>query len=120
MNKRVICFIPPVLGVDGEFNTFRIGSFYAKNLVPGEEVLLMNEKEKLVFGTAVVEWIDEGSLGEMCLIHGHKNHSQSVDPLGPNSAPERLFKKLQRIYGPHIATVNKKATVVYLRRIYGS
>lgn len=115
MEKRVVGFIPPVVGVDGEFNTFRLGGFYTKHLKPGEEVLLLDEKAKMVFGRAEVVSIETGGLGEMCLIHGHKNHTELAnDPL---TAPERLHDTLRRIYGPHIATIAKKTTVLYLRRI---
>ncbi len=115
MEVRVIGFAPPIVGVEKSFNTFRIGSFYTKNLKEGEEVLLLNEKEKMIFGRARVSKIDDGKLRELCLIHAHMNHSHlHVDP---SQAPAMLFKKLQRLYGPHIAEPNKRATVVYLERI---
>jgi hypothetical protein len=116
MEIRVIGFIPPVLGVEEQFNTFRIGGFYASRLKVGEEVLLMNEKEKSVFGKAVVEAIDVGKLGEMLLLHSEGNHSQIAEGSGVQSA-ERLFKVLLRIHGPHIVNVEKKTTVISLRRI---
>lgn len=115
MQKRVIGFIPPVVGTDGEFNTFRLGGFYTKHLSPGEEVLLLNEKEKMVFGRAQVTRIETGALGEMCLRYAHLNHTELAND--PSTAPERLAETLRRIYGPHIATPTKKTTVVFLRRI---
>jgi hypothetical protein len=116
MEARVISFIPPVSGVDHEFNTFRIGGFYATRLNVGDTVLLMNEKEKLVFGSAVVEAVDVGQLGEMCLIHGEENHTQIAEGGGSQSA-ERLYRVMSKIYGPQIAKINKKTTVISLRRI---
>lgn len=115
MDTRVVGFIPPIIGVDELFNTFRLGGFYTKNLKVGEEVFLLNEKEKLVFGKARVESLETGPLGEMCLIHGHANHTELAND--PIAAPERLFKTIQKIYGPHIAKPNKKTTILYLRRI---
>ena len=115
MDKHVIGFIPPVVGVEEEFNTFRLGKKYSETLKAGDEVFLMNEKEKRVFGSAEVLSVELGTLGELCLIHAHKNHSH-LDA-DPTLAPEMLFKKLQRIYGPHIISPVKKATVIYLRRI---
>lgn len=115
MAVRVVGFIPPNIGMEGAFNTFRIGSFYTKNLKEGDEVFLYNEKQKMVFGKALVTSIDTGSLGEMCLIHAASNHLElHNDPVG---APERLFKTIQRIYGPHIAEPHKKTTVLYLQRL---
>lgn len=115
MQHRVIGFIPPIVGLEGQFNTFRVGGFYQKNLSPGETVLLLNEKEKMVFGRAVVESIDYGPLGEMLLIHAHKNHTEIGND--PTDAPQRLMETIRKIYGPHIATLTKKTTVIYCKRL---
>lgn len=114
MNVQVIGFIPPMQGLEGSFNTFRLGGSLAKRLNVGDQVFLMDEKTKVVFGTAIVEDILVGQLGELCLIHGAKNHLELAN--AEEGASERLFKYLQRIYGPHIATHVKKACVIYLRR----
>ena len=76
----------------------------------------MNEKTKTVFGKAVVTSIETGLLGELCLIHAHKNHTE-VGGDDPIRAPERLFKYIQKIYGPHIAEHGKKSVVLSLRRL---
>lgn len=115
MDTKVIGFIPPVFGVDASFNTFRLGASYAKSLKVGDEVFLLNEKERLVFGRATVDSLEVGGLGEMCLVHGHKNHTELKND--STTAPERLFKTIQKIYGPHIALPEKKTTVIYLTRI---
>lgn len=115
MNVRVINFVAPVVGVGSDFNTFRVGSFYAKRLLPGETVFLLNEKERIVFGKAKVVSVEVGPLGEMCLIHAHKNHTELDNE--PATAPERLNDTLRKIYGPHIAKLTSKTTVVYLKRI---
>ena len=115
MNIPVVGFIPPVEGVEQEFNTFRLGSAFFKRLSEGSEVLLMDEKNKTVFGKARVTRVIAGQLGELCLIHAKDNHRERTnDPIG---APERLFKYMQKIYGPHIAMVEKKSTVIYMKRI---
>lgn len=116
MGTRVVGFIPPVVGTEGEFNTFRLGGFYAKSLSVGEEVFLLNEKERLVFGKAVVTGVETGKLGEMCAIHGDKNHTE-LEVSGDGRSAERLFHLLQKIHGPHIATPTKKTTVIYMRRL---
>ena len=115
MNVRVIGFIAPVVGVDGEFNTFRLGGFYKKCLSPEEEVFLLSEKDRLIFGRARVERIEFGSLGDILQRHAFMNHTElKNDPIG---APDRLGETMRKIYGPHIATLAKKTTVIYLRRI---
>lgn len=117
MKTPVIGFIPPVVGTEGEFNTFRLGGKYASNLKPGDEVFLMEEKSRHVFGKAQVIRVELGSLGEMCLVHAPYNHTELILEDRKTAGAERLFKLLQRIYGPHIATAKKKTSVIYLRRI---
>lgn len=115
MNGHVIGFIKPIIGLEGDFNTFRLGSFYAKRLSPGDTVYLLDEKEKLIIGRAEVTGVETGQLGEMLLIHAAKNHTELENDAG--SAPERLFVTMKKIYGPHIATPERKVTVIYCRRI---
>lgn len=115
MNIQVIGFIPPIEGVEGTFNTFRLGGTYAKRLNAGDEVLLMNEKSKTVFGRARVESVEVGELWDLCVVHASANHTELANE--PNEAPERLLKTVQKIYGPHIAPAGKRTTVIYLKRI---
>ena len=116
ISTMTIGFIPPVIGVESEFNTFRLGSFYSKNLRIGEEVFLLDEKTKRVFGKAKVTEIITGKLKELCLAHAHNNHTEVVKEDRTNSA-ESLMLLLRKIYGPHIATDNKGSTVIYMKRI---
>ncbi|MDY7537532.1 hypothetical protein QN372_00055 [Undibacterium sp. RTI2.1] len=115
MQVQVIGFIPPMKGLEDSFNTFRLGGALAKRLEVGHEVLLMDEKTKIVFGRAEVKEVVTGTLGELCLVHAHKNHLEISNE--ESGASERLFKYLQRVYGPHIATATKKACVLYLKRL---
>jgi hypothetical protein len=115
MEVSVVGFIPPVQGVDKEFNTFRLGSALFKRLKIGDTVFLMDEKTKIVFGTAQVTRMESGLLGALCDEHAATNHREvGSEEAG---ASQRLFSYIQRIYGPHIATVTKKATVIFMRRI---
>jgi hypothetical protein len=114
MHKVVIGFIPPVVGVDAQFNTFRMGRRYAR-LVEGEEVFLMDEKNKIVFGKAIVLDVSVGPVAALCAVYANENHTQ----LGANDSDcsERLYKVLEKIYGPHIVKPNRTATVIKLRRV---
>ena len=112
---KIIGFIPPIVGVEDTFNTFRLGAKLSKSLTIGDKVYLANDKEKEVFGEAIVVGLDLGRLDEMCVIHGEKNHTEIGNDDG--QAPERLFKLLQKIYGPQVAMPTKKTTVIYLKRI---
>jgi hypothetical protein len=115
MEVQVIGFIPPVEGVEDEFNTFRLGGTLAKRLVVGQKVFIMDEKTKIVFGRATVQRVELGKLRELCDEHAHKNHRELMN--NPEGAGERLFTYLQKIFGPHIAPPTKKACVIYLKRI---
>lgn len=111
----VVGFIPPILGVEGDFNTFRLGLRLAKALAPKDMVLLVDRKTDMAFGAARVRKIVTGELWPLCVEHAARNHRELGDK--PEYAAARLFAYLQRLYGPHIATHTKKTTVIYLRRI---
>jgi hypothetical protein len=114
LEKVVIGFIPPIVGVNGVFNTFRMGRRYA-TLAEGEEVFLMDEKRKVVFGRATVLDVSVGPVSALCACFAFENHTELDKEDGEHA--ERLFKLLQRIYGPHIVQPHKTATVVKLRRV---
>ena len=115
MNVPVIGFIPPHIGMEADFNTFRLGLKLSKQLTLGAKVFLMCQKTMTVFGVAEVLGISTGSLTTMLLDHALKNHSE-LHLQDTQNSPKRLFELMQKIYGPHIATENKKTTVVHLRR----
>ena len=114
MEKQVIGFIPPIVGVEEEFNTFRMGKKLTR-LVEGEQVFLMNSKELIVFGEAVVVRVDVGTLDEMCVLYGENNHTE----LGkdPDDAARSLYQTIMKIYGPHLVHPKKIFTVISLRRV---
>jgi hypothetical protein len=116
LDRYVLGFVPPLIGLDGSFNTIRLGLAYKKRLTVGDVVFLLDEKGRKVFGEAEVTSVDSATLGEICLLHAEANHMELENKDGQQSA--RLFAYLQKIYGPHIATTTRTATVVYLRRIH--
>ena len=111
----VIGFVPPIEGIEREFNTFRLGGTWAKKLAVGDNVLIMDEKGKFVFGAATVTRIETGKLAEMCVEHAHWNHRELANPV--TGAGERLLAYLRKLFGPVICTDNKLTTVIYLKRI---
>lgn len=113
MERVVIGFIPPIVGTEGTFNTFRLGRMYSKLRI-GEDVFLMDERKKTVFGTAEVLDVTVGPLGALCAAFAHENHTQLAGDAF--KASEELYRLLEKIYGPHIVNPNKIATVVKLRR----
>ena len=114
MEQVVIGFIPPVVGVNGEFNTFRMGRRYA-SLAEGAEVLLMDQKRMVVFGKATVLDVSVGPLSALCAVFASENHTELEHNDGEHA--ERLYRTLEKIYGPHIVKPNRTATVIKLRRV---
>lgn len=113
METPVIGFIPPIVGCEDEFNTFRIGKKYA-TLAIGSEVFLMDEKRKVVFGRAKVLDVTVGPLSGLCAVYAAENHTE-LGQSGDHA--ERLYQLLRRIYGPHIVTPTKIATCIKLKRL---
>lgn len=116
MNIHYIGFIPPVVGIEGVFNTFRLGGLYRRILTLDEIVYLSDEKNRVVFGSARVTRILSATLMEACVLYGADNHTQLVRQIDDESSGAGVFKIMQKIYGPHIATPNKLTTVIYLDR----
>ena len=114
MEQVVIGFIPPIVGVEAEFNTFRLGKKFG-TLPIGSEVLLMDEKRKVVFGKATVTDVTVGPLSALCAVYAPENHTELQHQDGKHA--ERLYQTLTKIYGPHIVKPDKTATVIKLRRI---
>lgn len=115
MKLQVIDFIPPVEGVEQEFNTFRLGWTLVEKLSEGQEILLMDKKAMVIFGRAQVLRVEKGTLRDMCEQHAHANHRELANP--HEGAADRLMAYIVKLFGPHIATETKRTCVVYLRRI---
>lgn len=118
MHHFVIDFIPPMVGLEGEFNTIRLGMAWSKRLTVGETVYIMDNKLRKVIGTAIVEGIHVDTLENICQHHSHQNHCLlSASNLEREDLPSKMLQIITRIYGPHIAVPSKKATAIYLRRL---
>lgn len=114
----VIDFIPPLEGMGGDFNTIRIGLAWAKRLNVGDKVFILNNKERFIIGEALVTAIHTGTLEELCAIHATENHINiACQESEDSNACLRLMNVVTKMYGPHIATPTKKATVIALRRL---
>lgn len=109
----VLEFSPPLAGIEGRFNTMRLGLKWSKSLTVGERVLLVDKRKSKVMASAVVEDLQVGKLGEMAKLHAVRNHNQKgLDPL---NAPQRLVVNMIKRYGPMMCDENKRVTVIYLR-----
>lgn len=111
----VIDFAPPMTGLEGSFNTVRLGGTWAKRLSGGERVLLVDKPHSLVIGIAVVEQVVVGKLNEIAPMHAAHNHNQKS--LGSEGATERLIAGMKKRYGPHKVLDHSRVTFIYLRVI---
>lgn len=111
----VIDFAPPILNIDNDFNTVRLGVKWSRILKPGDIVLLVNKPKSEVMCKAVVRRISVGKLKDLAPIHAVHNHNQKG--LDPSCAPERLIAGMIKRYGPHKCDVDKKITVIDLRKL---
>lgn len=112
---RIIDFAPPMSGIEGEFNTFRLGPAWSKRVESGEIVILMDKKQCSSMGYAEVTAIHVGKLLEMSTLHARRNHNQIG--LDTEGAGERLIANMMRRYGPAKCGHTKTVTVVYLRKL---
>lgn len=112
---RILDFAPPMLGIDGEFNTFRLGGAWAKRVQPGDKVALMDKKEMSLMGWAVVTGVHMGKLNELSALHGRRNHNQKHLP--SEGAGERVIAAMMKRYGPNKCCETSRVTVIDMRRI---
>lgn len=120
--KRCADFVPvlgfkqPLLGFENErFSTFRLGEAWHKRLYKGALVGLFNKDKSKLFGYAEVEKLELDGLKNACERFARFNHSQlHLDDL---NAPQRMYARLSRLYGPSLATENKPTTVIFLRKL---
>lgn len=101
-------------GFDGTWNTFRLGKKLGNSLLPGQKVLLMNNKESVIFGVARVSRVIVGRLGELVPEHARHNHNQKANPEG---AEERIVAALKKHYGPMLVSETRWCSVIYLERV---
>lgn len=113
MQLPVLGFIPPHVGMDGEFNTFRLGK-KLKDLAIGSEVLLLDTRRDVIFGRAQVLDVTVGPLSALLAVYASENHTE-LGQEGDHAA--RLYRTIQNIYGPHIVQPNKIATCIKLKRL---
>jgi hypothetical protein len=104
--------------MEGAFNTFRMGTRYSKLLTPGDTVLLFDTKDLTVLGAATVMSVELGSLQEMLEKYAALNHTW-IARGNPDLQPEgELYRIMKGLYGPHIAQLHKKTTVISLERTF--
>lgn len=101
-------------GLDGLFNTVRLGKAWHDRVTPGALVTLWHSKEDREIGVARV--VDR-LIGRYCDIapdHAHRNHTQLH--LEREGAEQRLMKVLTGSYGTTFMKPERMVSVIYLQR----
>ena len=112
----VLAFKPPHVGMETEFNTFRMGPAWTKRVAPGSLVGLLDTQTQSVFAQATVQRVIAGQREEMAHAHGYMNHLEiSHGSSDRAESAERTLKALRRLYGNLIYTNNPSVTVIYLK-----
>lgn len=110
----IVEFAPPMSGLEGEFNTFRLGGAWAKRVQPGDRVMLMDKKASALLGYAEIVAVNVGKLSEMGAMHGFRNHNQKHLPAA--GAGERVVAAMIKRYGPNRCSETSTVTVLDMKR----
>lgn len=112
---KIVDFSPPMQGIGGSFNTFRLGGAWSRRLQPGEVVGLLDKKQMCLIGYAKVTGVQTGKLNQMSAQHGCRNHNQKHLP--EEGAGERVVAAMMKRYGPHKCKETSLVTVIELEEI---
>lgn len=114
MSKQ-ITFGYPRRGLEGRFNTIRLGASWATKVVPGDEVELVDSRSLKVLGRAIVESVSTGPLDEVANAHAHMAHNWKAHPA--EERPALLKASLSRRYPPGRVRSDSICSVIYLRAL---
>lgn len=106
-----IKFGHPRRGLEGQFNTFRLGQG-PKDLSPGCEVELVDARSGKLLKRAAVLDIQRGPLDVMAPLHAHAAHNWKTYPEDQRS--ELLKASLAKRYPPGRVREDSPVTVIYL------
>lgn len=117
MNK-VIAFSYPRRGLNGTFNTFRLGNSWATKLTRSEVVDLIDAKTKRVLLRATVIGVFTGPMRELATRHARWAHNWTEHP-ADQRADLLVASMLRRFahWGPARCSETAICSTIYLREI---
>lgn len=115
--QPIIAFRPKLMGFDGTFNTFRMGTAWFGRLMPGVIIGLMNAENDEIFAKAEVIKVVQGKFPDMCDQHAYMNHM--LLGMEPEDASEKMRGIIRQAYGKfvHGNMDSSMATVIYLKNL---
>lgn len=105
-------FSYPRRGLEGLFNTFRLGKALS-TLTPGEEVELVDSRSLKVLKKATVVSVHTGALSKMAPLHARDAHNWKAHPF--QERPALLMSSLKKRYPPGRVEEHSTVTVIYMR-----
>lgn len=102
-------------GLEGRFNTFRLGVAWFNRLTPGVVVGMANAKDDAIFGKARVIEVIHGPYEEMIDKHAYKNHL--LVGLEPEDAAAKMKEIIPKSYGPLVVARASVLSVIYLQNL---
>lgn len=110
-----IGFMPPMIGLERQFNTLRVGKGWFERLRPGDKIALVNTKTEKIEGYAEVTHVYYGNYNDMLERHAVYNHVACKRAPG-QSAQSYVGEVLRKAHG-HFLSENSTLTAIYLRRL---
>ncbi|MCG5512785.1 hypothetical protein [Ectothiorhodospira shaposhnikovii] len=111
----IFAFRPPLVGFEDEFNTFRMGTAWARRIFPGSVVTLLDTKSESLFAAASVTRVYSGSIDDMATLYAAQNHLAKAGLIEKDNAAQSMKATLRKMYGNLIYSQNKNATVVFMK-----
>ncbi|MGY2462316.1 hypothetical protein [Vreelandella sulfidaeris] len=108
-------FMPPIVGLERQFNTLRVGKGWYERLKVGDKVAMVNTKTAEIEGYAEVTRLHHGVYGEMLERHAAFNHCAPFRDTN-QSAVDYVGHIMQKAHG-HFLSENSTLTAIYLRRL---
>lgn len=110
-----LAFGYPRRGLEGRFNTFRLGKTWAARAIPGATVELIDSRSKKLLKHARVLTVVQGTLIEMAQLHAREAHNWKGYPEAER--PALLVASMKKRYPPGRATDDSVVTVIYLEEL---
>lgn len=110
---KQIKFSYPRRGLEGRFNTFRLGAKLSRDLTPGEGVELVDARTGKLLKRATVTGVYVGDLTSMAQLHAREAHNWKAHPEAER--PALLMGSLAKRYPPGRVHDHSVVTVVYLQ-----
>lgn len=108
-----IKFSYPRRGLNGQFNTFRLGKALAERVKPGDCVDLIDARTSKLLKRATVTAVHVGQLSDMAKLHAAQAHNWKEHPAEQRA--ELLVASLKKRYPPGRARDDSTVTVVYMQ-----